>query len=157
MHMCSMWCLGSSILQDLFFSQPADMPGSPVDSNSTSSSDSSTSSDSNSSADEGRDTTAASAPPAISHPLPVATAQQTQAPPGQKPQRSHAVQSAVAPELQNKQTVPLVRMSPVIRGGSQDEEMADGQLFLPEDSAFSDEDEDMAAVCRCSDDEFEEI
>ena len=63
----------------------------------------------------------------------------------------------MAPELQNKQTVPLVRMSPVIRRGSQDEEMADGQLFLPEDSAFSDEDEDMAAVCRCSDDEFEEI
>ena len=68
------------------------------------------------------------------------------------------MQGAVAPELQKKQQTLLpVRMSAGNRGGSQDEEMADGQQFLPEESAYSDEDEDMAAVCRCSDDEFEEI
>ena len=148
-------------MEDLFFSQPADLPGSPADSNSTSSSDSSTSSDSNSSAEEGQSNAVASAPPAPFHPLPVpavAMARQTQAPPGQQPQRSQAVQGAVAPGLQKKQqTLPPVRMSPGNRGGSQDEGMADGQLFPPEESAYSDEDEDMAAVCRCSDDEFEEI
>ena len=148
-------------MEDLFFSQPADLPGSPADSNSTSSSDSSTSSDSNSSANEGQINTGASAPPGPSHPLPVpavATARQIQGPPGQQPHRPQAVQGAMAPELQTKQpALPPVRMSPGSRGASQDEEMADGQPFLPEETAYSDEDEDMAAVCRCSDDEFEKI